>query len=302
VVSGLAIGDARRTLWHLETTPGYLGILPWDNSRCPPIPTKGGCTLPLAANEIAAGLAYDESTDLLFYTLSRPAVIGWSTTLIVADASNRCAPLCKIELRPCELNWGPVTGLAFDACRRRLWATDGRSTLWLDFGDARKCEYKSGTCCLKQFGSAWAGLDVIPVFHKEERGKSCLPKGCPFCPQMWAALSGGVPSLGNRDFGIDIAGGPTGRLAIPALGGGACTDGLSVPVLCGPFYPRLDALLLLPPATLTGLGTCDGAARLPLAVPTDRGLCGLVLCAQWLVLCDGQLGVTQGIRFHIASS
>jgi hypothetical protein len=304
IVTGLAVSDHRRMLYQLESAPGYLGILPYFNSTCPPAPTRGGCSLVLRFDEIAAGLAYDEVRDLLFYTVTTPVGPTVRNTLYIAPAASACQPICKIALDPCAATGlGMVTGLGYDSCSRRLYVTDGRTTRAIEVVDPQKCEVKPGDCCAKQFGAVWAGLDVIPGWTQQRSGKSCLPKGCPLCANMNAALTGGDPSLGNPDFAIDIAGGPAGRFAFLVLGGGPCGSGLQLPMLCLPLYPSLQTLLLLPPVQLAGTGVCTGEGRLPLPIPRAHELCGLALCVQWIVICDGGLlGGTEAIAFQITGS
>jgi hypothetical protein len=120
---------------------------------------------------------------------------------------------------------------------------------------------------------------------------------------MNAALAGGDPSLGNPDFAIAIANGPAARFAFLVLAGGPCGSGLQIPIACGPIYPSLQTLLILPPVQLTGSSVCGGEARVPLPIPRAPELCGLGLCVQWIVACDGGfLGATEAIAFQITGS
>jgi len=302
VVTGLAIADSSRRLYHLESTPGYLGILPWDNTRCPPIPTKGGCTMQLGATEIAGGIAWDEARNLLYFTVSQPGIVGWTNTLFVARSGMHCQPICKVPLTPCRRTPEPVTGLAYDSWTHRLYAAQGRDTLVVDVQDPLKCVIKSLACCNKQWGSDWAGLAVVPGWKQRSIDKSCLRQDCPVCTAMVSKLTGGDPSIGNQDFGLQLANGPAGRFALVVFGAGGCTKGLSIPVLCAPFYPNLSLLALSPPLTLTGTGTCLGSATAALPLPPDPGLCGATLCTQWIVFCLPVLGASNAIEFTITGS
>ena len=109
-------------LYHLETSIGYLGILPWGNTMRPPLPTYGGCSLQIGSRDVAGGLAYDEVRDLLYYTVT---TTGPTNRLFVASALTRCQPICSVPLPRCTggPSFGAVTGLAFDSCRSILYAT-----------------------------------------------------------------------------------------------------------------------------------------------------------------------------------
>jgi hypothetical protein len=113
-------------------------------------------------------------------------------------------------------------------------------------------------------------------------------------------LVGGDPSLGNPSFGFLIQDGPGGSFALTVLGG-ACTAGLQLPMLCGPFYVPLAPLPVLSTPVQLSDRDCGGMASVALPIPALEALCGLRLCGQWLVLCGATLGTTEAIEFTIGS-
>ncbi|MCB9869846.1 MAG: hypothetical protein H6837_08310 [Planctomycetes bacterium] len=303
VFSGLAIANRRRMLYHLETMPGYLGILPWNNAVCPPVPTKGGCGLTLGAQDTAGGLAYDETRDLLYFTISTPTTTGVANTLLVASANNACVPTCKLAIPGSILTvpFGAVTGLAFNPCDDSLYATDGRVTLRLQV-DPVQCTIKLISTCAKQTGGGdYQGLALVPGWSRAAVGKSCVTKGCPSCPSLATTVFGGDPALGNPDFGIAVTGGPTGALAILAVGFGGCTPGS--PFLCGALHlSPLTPIVLVPLGTMTG-PQCAAEARIGVPVPVDAQLCGATLCLQSVALCGtatGDHALSAGLRLTLA--
>lgn len=305
---GLAIADRRGLLYVLESAPGYVGIRPWFLRSCPPVPTRGGCSLTLRdSRALAGGLAYDEFRDLLYFTVSRPAFVGWVTDLYVAPASNPCKAV-KSALGTCQTGanpWGPVTGLAYEACSKRLYATDGSDTLLVLLLDPLKLVWKSLGCCRKGSAGTWTGLAVLPGWKRRDTGSGCSGKGCPFCGRIRQTLVGGIPSLGNPAFGLQVENGPIPGFGILLLGVGPCGKGLRLPFLCAPFFPSLaPPPLAILSGALSGKGQCLGSVRQPLPLPADPRACGLTLCAQWLVLCGAGSGLalSQAIEFTLAGT
>jgi hypothetical protein len=259
---------------------------------------------------VAGGIAYDEVEDLVYVSVSQPTAIDWVTDVYVAPGGSRCQPLCTTRLPRCGPFYpraGVVTGLGFDACTRLLHATNGTWTQALTVADPRACRVESAFCCQKQTAGTWQGLDILPGWTQRPAGASCADAGCMSCPQLSALLTGGDPSLGNQDFGIAVAAGEPMSLGLLVLAGGACTPGIRVPFLCGPVHPALaPAPLVLPPVVLSATGPgCTGTALVPIPIPADRGLCGIRLCAQWLLACPPtfrSFALTHAIEFDLTGS
>jgi len=304
VVRGLAISDAQSLLFQLETQPGHLGIVVYDNKACPPQPI-GQCRLPLGQRELAGGLAYDAPRNLLYYTVSTPGVAGWSSVVMVASAKDPCNPLCKWPLPATCTGMSFITGLAYSACRRSLYATDGNATFQIFAVDPLKCEFSPGACCKKQTPGEYLGLDFVPGWRSASVGKNCTGKPCPDCPAMAIGTVGGDPSLGNPSFGIEISGAPAGSVGLLFLAPGGCGNGFQFPFLCGPVFPLPAALVVGVPLP-GGMLPCSGAGQVPLAIPPSIALCGGVLCAQWVVVCQTPVasgfGLTAALQFTLASS
>ena len=306
VVSGLAMLDGGRRLLQLETMPGYLGLRSYDTRQCPPTPLRDGCTMPLAAGAVAAGLAYDPVHDLVYVSVSAPTPIDWATDVLVARDGARCTTLCKIPLARCGPFYprsGAVTGLGFDACRQVLYATNGRHTQSLAIQDPLRCTAMQLQCCAS--GTTWdfKGLDVVPGWQQQKVGTSCVPSQCTPCP-MGAALVGGDAVSGNADFAVQLTGADGGARAVLVLAAGGCTGGQPLSFLCGPLYPavRPGAPYVSGPISVQGPAPCGGEARHSLPIPIDRSLCGVALCAQWVVACPGAvaaLGVSPAVQFTV---
>jgi len=302
VVSGMAIADKGRRLIQLETMQSYGAIRSYSLTNCPPTPLRDGCTISVPKGYYTGGLAYDEVLDLVYYTVTQPGFQVPQNTLHVADNTNRCKSICSLKLAGCVHFFGTdVTGLAYDACSKTLYATTGAGTMPFRVGDPRKCEFKAGTCCIKQSTGSYRGLAVVPGWTQLKKGTSCITKGCPFCSSLDNRLYGGAPSLGNPDFGVEVVNGPTGALAI--LGVGLSTCGKGTPFLCGNLWLPQNFILVFP-GTLSG-NQCAAGLKVPLPVPTNAQLCGQRICLQWLVACGTSgfaVGLTPAIQFSIAGS
>ncbi|MEZ5988975.1 MAG: hypothetical protein R3F30_07590 [Planctomycetota bacterium] len=308
-VSGFAIADARGMLYQLETRDGYAGILPWFVKDCPPTPTRGGCSLTLPARSVAAGLAYDEVRDLLYWTVSAPGVTGgYVNTLQVSSPGAACKPLATLALAGCgtPLNpFGMVTGLAYDTRDQRLYATDGRVTMIWRLDDPLKGVAKLLGCCDAGLsGGLFQGLAVAPAWARADYGSPCIGKGCPFCNQLGAGLVGGIPSLGNQAFGAIIERAPVPSFGVLLVGAG-CIKGVQYPPFCGSFHvPLAPPSLALPVGVVTGKGQCLGSLVAPLPIPVDTGLQGQSICLQWIIVCGvaSGFGMSQGIQLEVAGS
>lgn len=303
VVSGLACSDRRPRLLQLATRPGLMELTTYDNSGlCPDRPVQCRRTLPQGA--VAAGLAFDEVHDLLLVTVSYPtSATTWGTWLWVARASDPCNPIC--ENVPFGCSREIVTGLAYDTCQRRLFATDGRVTQVVDALDLVRCDLRLVSCCAKQHAATWRGLDVMPCWKKTSVGRACIGRPCASCTSMHATTSGD-PSLGTT-FTLGLAQAPVGSIAYLVLAAGPCTQGVSLPPpFCGPIYPSLLGAVVVPIGSVGGIPPCNGQTGIGLSIPVDPALCGQPLCAQWLVVCPSAtllgVGLSDALEFTLAGS
>ncbi len=310
-VSGLAIAQKKPRLFQLSTTYYYFEVVTYDLRKCPkPIarcaykfPTTGGIIRPLAA-----GIAYDEPNDRLFISISYiNAVGGYNHMVWVTPASSPCKPICKARIMTCSQKL--VTGLAYDNCKRELYATDGQVTQMHFVSSQNPCKIKIGKCCKKQIPSKYRGLAVIPGFKPGVKGKSCSQKPCPTCNNMFASWAGGDPVLGNQNFKLTLNNAPSGGIGIVILRGGPCHT-VGLPFLCGRFYALNGPTIFVSATFMGGSGGCTGNAAIPVPLPSSpsiaSAICGKPLCAQWLVYCknasgSGFGGISNAVEFKITN-
>ncbi|MHC4813638.1 MAG: hypothetical protein ACYTGO_03745 [Planctomycetota bacterium] len=311
VVSGLALSDTRRELFQLEIGPGVLVLSSYDVSTpCKPVPNKNACKVANTGTAATAmGLAYDEARDLLYYVTSISGFGGWINTIHVVQRGKPCTDLATFGVNYCGARPGnPLTGLGYDACSQKLYATDGKGVRVLLLTDPAKGAFKdlTGTnaCCQFTGVGIWMGLDVVPNWSRTIVGKSCVDRPCGNCTNMQLSVIGGDASLGNRDFGIRLSGAPVASQAFFYVALGNCTQGVQYGGLCGPIHTSLAS----PWPVLAGVyptqGTtqCSGQVTVVTGVPPDPGLCKVTVCTQWLVACPTALlwhGLTHGLQFTI---
>lgn len=297
VVSGLTCSDARPRLFQLATRPGLLEMTIYDNSgRCPREPRQ--CRRELPAGAVAGGIAYDEINDLLFISISIPQPLGgYSNILTVTSASRPCDVRCETRFFRCSSRI--VTGLGYDACSQRLFATDGQNTQTFTITNAGSCEFRPGDCCRKQHSPTYRGLAVLPCWESQSIGRPCLTRDCPSCPTMHADTSGD-PAIGTN-FTIQLNGAPSGGLASLIVDAGPCGPGVSLaPPLCGVLYPSLGSAISLAPVSIVGSLTCSGRASTQLPIAVDPRLCGQTYCVQWFIRCPrGGFGLSEAIEFTV---
>lgn len=299
LVSGLCASDRLPRLFQLATRPGYMELTTYDNSgRCPDRPVTCRRNLPTGA--VAAGLAYDEVEDLLFISMSTPTAVGWQNLLWVAPASSPCTPICETRFYSCNTNL--VVGLAFDACTRTLYATDGQETQTIGVIDARRCQVRIGSCCRKQLAPTYRGLATIPCWQSRSVGRACTSAPCPSCPSMHIG-STGDPSLGTA-FTVTLSDAPANSTAYLFVSVGPCGAGLPLPrPFCGVLFPDLATGFVLPPAPISGLPPCSGSAAQSLPLPVDPNLCGQALCTQWIVVCPNfGFATSDALEFTVTGS
>ncbi len=302
LVSGLACADRQKRLYQLSTAPGHMEI--WTHQSVGPcLGKRVGCRFVLPTGALAGGLAYDEITNSLFVAVSVPAATGYQNFIYVMDGKSPCKIVCKKQLNGCSRRL--ITGLAWDTCKKKLYATDGQITQTIHIPQPRSCLWTAIlVCCKKQLSPAWRGLALVPGWTKKLTGKPCTTKPCAPCTTM-SIGSIGDPSIGNA-FQIRITGAPTGAFGLLYVKAGPCGSGVPLPKpFCGRFYP-FPPLLSYPSVVLNGTGTCGGNASHSLPIPLNPSLCGQSLCAQWFVLCLSTQGVgtglSQGMEFTIATN
>jgi hypothetical protein len=310
-VSGLAISQKKPRLFQLATKHYYFEVVTYDLRKCPKavarcafkFPTNGGLVRPLAG-----GIAYDEVNDRLYISISyRNPQGGYDHLVYVTNASSPCKPICKARIMNCSKNL--VTGLAYDNCKRELYATDGQATQVHFVSANNPCLLKIGFCCKKQIPSKYRGLSLIPGFKPGSKGKSCSQKPCPTCNTMLASWGGGDPVMGNQNFKLTLNNGPSGGIGIVVLRGAACSN-LGIPFLCGKFYAINGPIILVAATFLGGSGGCTGNGSVPVPLPASpaiaQALCGKSLCAQWLVYCKNPIGsgfggISNAVEFKITN-
>ncbi|MEZ5988942.1 MAG: hypothetical protein R3F30_07420 [Planctomycetota bacterium] len=301
-VAGLTIDVENRVLWHLETKPGYFGLLPYDLKTCPPTPMKGGCTYTLSnTREAAGGVAYDQVRKLMYVSTSFPGIVGYLSTLRVLTATG-CKEICNFGQSTCDTRTqAAVSGLAYENCTQTLLATDGTNTRSYVLVDPLKCSFKVGNCCTKSGTTVYHGIAIIPGWTAKAFGSSCTGKGCASCNSMVLATSGGDAAMGNKAFQLEWTGAPTGSAGAIFVSPGGCTKGLQLPFLCGTFHPSLSGgPLLLGAIALTGTTQCAASGSLPLPLPVDASLCDIYLCMQGVLVCQGGgLGLTHALDMQL---
>lgn len=305
LVTGLAISDRRSLLYQLASAPGAFELASYDisgaSAKC--LGTYKVCRYPMSQSSIATALAYDEQRDLLYINIAVKQPVGYQNVLFVSKASSPCTPVCQTKYFLCSNNL--VTGLAYDACSKTLYATDGQVTEAIVVSNPLNCQIGQGTCCPKQTAPTWRGLAIVPGWKQNQTGMSCTGGNCPTCPTM-SAFTAGDPSLGSP-FVIGLQNAPANSFAALYFKiGGPASPGLSLPSpFCGTFYAFPWALSYPPSPTLGG-SACSGQVQKILPIPPFASFCGLQLTTQWLVICPGTagfgFGFSQAIDFTITSS
>ncbi len=310
-VSGLAIAQKKPRLFQLATKHYYFEVITYDLRKCPKaiskciykFPTTGGIVRPLAG-----GIAYDEVNDNLYISISyRNSVGSFDHMVFVSKASSPCKPFCKAKIMSCSKKL--VTGLAYDNCRRELYATDGQVTQVHFASSKNPCLIKIGKCCKKQITPQYRGLALIPGFKPGVKGKSCTQKPCPTCNSMFASWAGGDPVMGNQNFRLTLNNAPSGGIGIVILKAGSCNNP-GFPFLCGRLYAISGPTIFIGASFLGGSGGCSGNGSIPTPLPASpsiaKAICGKPLCAQWIVFCKNAIGsgfggISNAVEFKITN-
>ncbi|MCB9868744.1 MAG: hypothetical protein H6837_02750 [Planctomycetes bacterium] len=317
VVTGLAHNNRQRQLIQLEVFPTSSGnsmaLRFYDTTQCPPKVLPTTCAIPLptvSAPGTARGLAYDELRDLIFYSVSLTTSSG-----IVNSVSYVPMPIACIgqatsfglpSLVPCGGADAAVSGLAYDACSKILFVTEGSAVLRMDLSNlaAPKNLNASTPCCkLNVPRQLWASLTYIPRSTVNSVGNSCAVLGCATCNAMALEVAGDL-ILGNPALELTLTAAPANATASLFMSiGRALVPGIPVPGLCGLVHTPIAGSMpiLLGSFSTGGSGGCSGGLRLPAPVPVDPGLCDVYLTAQVWVQCSGGGGLTNALELRVGS-
>lgn len=293
-VTGLAYRASLRRLYVVDS---LRRLTIFDVDGCD-LTLVDRCTLNIGLPNsfIIGGLAVDEVSGRLFYSASDFAVpsISQSEVVFIAEQDVPCDPICAVRLSDCSGLGilGPVTGLAFDSCSHRLYATNGGEIVSarLLFAADGSCSLGAIRCCLPTIiDSRLVGLSVRPSAPIVSLGRFCNNGACPNCVGMEHVISSD-PTIGNPGLHFDLRRAPDDSLAFLIINQGSCRfPGVTIPPFCGPI---LVDLVRTPPiirgAVLTGnpgLNNCDGFARFSFAVPMSPALCGQEFASQYVVVC-----------------
>ena len=257
---------------------------------CPPA-YSGKCQVTgLPTGSVVAGLATSDLRQLLFYSVSSFSSASPSNTIHVAriGSGSPCAPFCSFAVDGCETqSLGPITGLAYDDHKRRLWATDGLACVAFSV-DTTGCTAVPTGCCAPPVSDRLVGLCILPS-QPTSLGPVCTGAPCPSCPSLVHATLGD-PALGNASFALTLQNAPANAGAVLALGPGTCaTPGLTIGIFCAPLLVPVPGLVTIGLAT-GGTTGCTGGLSLPLPIPADPSLFGIPLSSQFFVACIGGTG------------
>jgi hypothetical protein len=284
-VTGLAFNERTRTLWVTDAS----GIIRWYTEQSCQLSLVSRCIAPINPGEILTGCATDDVNDLLFWCAVDPAVPGG--TVYIAKQSDPCNPFCKFPVQRCGANQlGPLRGLAYDACRRTVWATDGRLSVRL-FVDPNTCTTSEVQCCANPTPDPYVGLCVLPATERLVGGP-CTSPVCPACPGMVHSLVGDA-TVGNPAFAWSLTGAPANALVLMMLNVGSCTPPGVTPLgFCGPLLvPLAPPPVFAGPLPTGGGAGCTGGVTLPFPLPNNPALCGLPIATQFAGWCVVGAGV-----------
>lgn len=315
-IGGLAFYETQDTLLVLDTAGAIIKLQVRDCqvqqvSRC-------AITLPVLPGQAFSGLAVDEATGLVFWSVSDFGGSSPLQVVHVAQWATPCDPICSFRVTSCSPQLHPlggITGLAFDPCERQLYVTDGRIMVRGDFvrNALGGCRLENLHCCVPSaIGSGLLGAIGLCIRPAQgvEHGDSCANGSCRPCGSLRLRMTGD-PSIGNGDFGFQLLDAPVGARAFLGIGIGPCAaPGVRIPGFCGPLTLPLapDAPIFIGPRpTLSATGQqCSGSARWGISIPNSVALCGDVFSAQAIVLCPSALAfgtaMTKCTQFRIGGS
>ncbi|MEM7200144.1 MAG: hypothetical protein AAF628_07755 [Planctomycetota bacterium] len=297
-ITGLAYNEVGDLLYMTDMS----GTIRWYSTAGGCAPTLvGRCMPPLGPGETLTGCATDDRQGLVFYCTATPGTAGG--TIYVALRSDPCAALCRFTIDSCGGSpFGLMRGLAFDACRSAIWATDGTRTVGAQF-DRATCTAREFQCCPNTTGDPLVGLCILPA-QETSAGVSCTSAPCAPCPTLNHSL-GADPTIGNAAFSLDVDGAPANSRAFLLLNAGPCAP-IPIGGFCGPIQVPPVGWVVLGPSATGGIGACDGAVSTPLPLPNSAALCGAVLCSQYIGLCVTPVAtgtwMTNGLTWEISAS
>jgi hypothetical protein len=269
------------------------GRIRWYTNTCPPVPV-GGCNSVLVptttpAPQIVTGIAIDEGLGLIF--IAYPNLLTGVSRIAVNDLNNPCVQFDMIGVPQCQTNFGPIRGLTCDWANNMLHATDGITTMSINYAwNGTNVSISGFDCCPGGIVvlDTMVGLTVRPG-RATSLGTACNNGACATCPM--AHRLGNDPVLGNAQFRLGLDQAQPNVFAFCLVGAGPCTNvGVVTPPLCGPIHtgPLLGSL----GANITGGGfaICDGTTTFPLPLPINPGLAGAVFGSQCLTVCFNAAG------------
>lgn len=291
-VTGLAFDASREQLLAVDSANVLRRFTVQD---CSPS-LLDRCTLPSAPGETVTGITFDVAADLILYSAadwSAPGTAGG--TVWITAATDPCTAICSVQINDCGgSTMGPITGLAFDSCESRLWATDGSLTVSGVLSlNGSSCDFVQDKCCPSSFGEAFVGLTLAPG-TEASNGNVCSSSPCRSCPGMRHELVGD-PVVGNLAFGARLTDAPAATAAYLVLNFGTCAaQGALSPPLCGDILVPLgpvQPILVGPIATSGTPGACGGETEVSLPLPAVPLLCGVELSSQFFGLCPSSGGI-----------
>jgi len=325
-VHGLAFKPSTRQLIQLEVGPssmfgGPAFVRTYDTNKCPAVAQKPTCKA-FSYVRLLGGIAYDETRDFLYISLSTFSGGGWAMDpgfgqppikpvyhgIIVSRLATPCTQLKWIPINGGSIPLTAITGLAYSECSRKLFVTFGFENTGSETVDYLMTAPDRGIVTRGKSCSAGLpktdialGLAVLPGYDSKVVGSSCVAAPCGSCNSMKLALTG-LPILGNQSFGFSITNAPAGASGFFYVSFGTCAAKPLDVGLCGPVYLRTGSgmPLMLGGIALRGTTACNGSGTLNTPLPALGSLSNLTLCSQWLILCNpAGSGRTNAVRFTI---
>ena len=224
----------------------------------------------------------------------------------LANATPWCAAFCRIVPPACSSTsaLGPIQGLAHDSCKRTIFVTDGKQTLFgIVVNPTGRCSITLLACCplaVSTAGDTYTGLCLRPT-PAISSGNSCTLPSCNNCSAVMRATLVGDANLGNPAFGMGLRNAPSNSDAAAfALNLGACTSPGANFGYCAtvrvPLAPVPLILLFfgLPGAT----GSCNRNLTVPAALPLRHGDLRAVLLVPVGGAVPGHAGGPRELRDH----
>jgi len=281
-ITGMEVVEGLNQLWMIDS----LGLLHFYTNACPPAPL-GTCNTglgPTAIGNVTTGLAVDELNGIVF--ISYPVFPAGPNRIVVSLLATPCAPVSQFVLPPCFAGFGAVLGLACDWGNQVLYATDGVTTVGMNYVWAAPNVLPGPvTCCpTTAVVDPMIGLAIRPG-RATSVGQPCANGSCAPCPQIHSLRND--PCLGNAQFTLGLDQAPSSALALLAVGIGPCMlPGVGGPPLCGPLY-TVPLLGTIGPNLTGGVGVCNGTTNFTIALPVAPGLAGQVFSSQCVTICLG---------------